>query len=145
MEQRVVAQFDRRSKQNQSARETNIIVAGIHHGGAVAASRITCSHSPRCSTALRLVWKFPIKLSACQKSQKANPTRRKSFIAGNCEAVGGRPPLPHRLHSQMSKSTSPDFKLYHYRTTLTIDSSSRVWSMLTKCFDRCALTPSAKL
>ena len=25
----------------------------------------------------------------------------------------------------------PDFKLIHYRTTLTIDSSSRVWSMLT--------------
>jgi hypothetical protein len=49
------------------------------------------------------------------------------------------------LHSQMSKSTIPDFKLLHYRTTLTIDSLSRVWSMLTNCFDRYALTSSANL
>ena len=30
-------------------------------------------------------------------------------------------------------------------TTLTIDSVSRVWSMLMECFDRRALTPSANL
>ena len=36
------------SKPSHSPRETNITVAEIHHGGAVAASRITWNHSPRC-------------------------------------------------------------------------------------------------